>query len=67
MIPRAEFLVDISSRYLTGNLLCSTQQEKQMLLKTLNGILLAQTGNKHLETMIVNFCQEYVSLNSKSK
>lgn len=27
MIPQADFLVDISSRYLTGNLLSSTQQE----------------------------------------
>jgi len=35
MLPGAGFLVDISSRYLTGNLLSSTQQEKRVLLKTL--------------------------------
>ncbi len=51
MIPRADFLGDISSRYVTGNLLSSTQQNEQMLLKTLNGVLWTQTGNKYAESV----------------
>ncbi len=51
MIPRADFLGDISSRYVTGNLLSSTQQDEQMLLKTWNGVLWTQTGNKNAESV----------------
>lgn len=47
MLPRADFPVYISSRYLTGNLLNSAQQEKRVLLKTWNVVAWTQTGNEH--------------------